>query len=68
MRLTAFSRRALAIRREARDLPKQGWERVAENGGRLWELTRGARWGKVITDVRIAADGKSLWIKVGDPT
>lgn len=67
MMLTAFSRRALAIRREERDLPKQGWERVAENGGRLWELHRGARFGKVITDVRIAADGKTLWIKVGDP-
>lgn len=63
MKLTPFAKSALAVRRERRDMPKEGWEPVGEGGSALWELYRGGRTDHIITDVRIAADGKSLWIK-----
>lgn len=40
----------------------QGYEKIGENGGNLWELTRGRRFNHVIKDVKISIDGKSLWI------
>lgn len=63
MKVTSLTTAALECRREDRDLPKDGWERVSEGGGLLWELHRGRRWNHRITDVRVAVDGKSLWIK-----
>lgn len=63
MLATASQKEAIAIRRELRDLPKEGWEQVGEGGGKLWELYRGGRWRHRITDVRISVDGRSLWIK-----
>jgi len=63
MKVSDITRSALAHRREQRDLSKNGWERVGEEGGRLWELHRGWRWNHHITDVRVSVDGKSLWIK-----
>lgn len=63
MKVTAATKRALADRRDDRDKLASGWERVGERGGKLWELYRGYRIGYKITDVRIAADGRSLWIK-----
>ena len=63
MKVTEFTRAALACRREARDMVKQGWERIDENGGKLWQLHRGYRVTHRIADVRIAADGKTLWVK-----
>ena len=66
MKVTDWTRRALAYRRERRDLPKQGWEYVGERGGSLWEIHRGVRYRERITDVRIACDGKALWVKIGE--
>lgn len=73
MKVTTWTRKALAVRRreraltaEKRDLPKEGWERVDDRGGQLWSLNRGARIGMAIREVRIAADGQSLWVKVGE--
>lgn len=63
-----FAKSARRIRTENRDMPEQGWEKVGENGGKLWELTRGGRWRQRIVDVRIAADGKSLWVRCAEPT
>lgn len=67
---SAFSKHARLVRTEHRDLPKQGWEHVGERGGKLWEFYRGCRIGHHVTDVRIAADGISFWIKSApkDPT
>lgn len=62
--VTTATRRILALRREQRDMPRQGWELVGEGGGRLWELVRGGRWNCRIVDVRVAACGKALWIRV----
>lgn len=67
MKVTKLTRSALTVRREARDMKTNGWESVGEGGGKLWELHRGGRWREVITDVKIAADGKSLWIKTAEP-
>jgi hypothetical protein len=58
-----FSKRAIRVRRDRRDMLRTGWEYVGEGGGMLWELYRGSRMGQVITDVRIAADGLGVWIK-----
>jgi hypothetical protein len=49
---------------EERFLLSNGWERVGETGGRLWELYRGGRSDCIITDVKIAYDGLSLIVKV----
>lgn len=64
MRVTDTTRRRLAYRREERAMIRAGWERVGEGGGKLWELHRGCRWRERITDVRIAIDGKSLWVRI----
>lgn len=61
---TAWMKAARRIRTENRDMPRQGWERVGEGGGKLWEIERGPRIGQTIRDVKIAADGRSLWVKV----
>lgn len=66
MKVTRFTRNALAFRRQKRDLLAKGFEFVPE-GGALWELHRGCRIGHRITDAVIAADGKSLYVKVEPP-
>jgi hypothetical protein len=60
------AKRIRRVRTDNRNMAKQGWEKVGEDGGNLWELNRGSRIGHRITDVRIAADGVSLWIKTED--
>lgn len=60
MRVTAFTRSALKVRRDLRDRPKEGWLRAGEP---RWQLNRGSEWRDVIVDVRISACGKGLWIK-----
>ena len=67
MKVTDITRTALKVRREAKRMQADGWERVGEGGGKLWELHRGGRWREIITEVKIAADGKSLWIRTGEP-
>lgn len=61
MKVTSFTRRALAYRREARDYRKAGWERcMPTKSMREGRQYAGAR----IVDVKIAADGMSVWVKV----
>lgn len=67
MKVSRFTRGALAIRREHRDLTKGGWEHVDERGGRLWELHRGGRLGWRIVECKISADGRTLWVKTEKP-
>lgn len=63
MLVTERAARLSWIRRDDRAHKRDGFERVDEDGGKLWELHRGRRLDHVITHVVIAADGKSLWIK-----
>lgn len=64
MRVTTFTRRALAFRKQRRDLERQGYEELSENGAPLWELHRGGRFAHRITDVIIGVDGKTLYLKI----
>lgn len=63
MIVTEFTRKALRVRREDRDLVPKGWEFVGERGGNLWELYRGGRTDHRIVDARVSACGKGVWVK-----
>ena len=63
MKVTDFTRKALAVRRDKRDRLRNGWEFVGEGGGKLWELNRGYRLRHSIVEVAISACGKGVWIK-----
>lgn len=67
MKVTELTKLTLRTRRENRAMKTAGYERVDDRGGKLWELHRGGRWREVIKDVVIAVDGKSLWVRVGEP-
>jgi hypothetical protein len=66
MKVTDLTRSRLLERRTRRTLLAHGFEEVGEGGGRLWELYRGARIGFKITDVRIAPEGRSVFVKITD--
>lgn len=68
MKMNQFTKEVLASRREERDFPKEGWEKVDDHGGNLWELNRGWRWNHIITDVKISASGKEIWVKTSAKT
>ena len=63
MKVTNLTRTRLACRRQARNLMALGYEEVGERGGRLWELYRGGRTDHIITDVKVAVGGKSLFVR-----
>jgi hypothetical protein len=69
MQITEFTRNALAIRRQMRDLHDKGYERIscAHGIGNLWELDRGYRYQCKIVDAVIGFDGKSVFVKVEAP-
>ena len=67
MRVTNFTRRALAVRRDDRDMTAKGYAKVGPWVGILWDLSCGVRSNHRITDVRIHADGKQLWV-LTEPT
>ena len=60
MKVTGFTRRALAYRREAREYRKAGWERCMPPKS----MREGQYLGARITDAEIADDGMSVWVKV----
>jgi hypothetical protein len=61
MKVTDFTRRALAYRREDRRMTKLGYRRCETD----WEIHRGGREHEVIVDARISCDGKYVWTKLG---
>jgi hypothetical protein len=63
---TQWQKDARRIRTDRRDMERAGWEYVGEGGGKLWELERGYRIGYQIVDVRIAATGRGLWVRIED--
>lgn len=64
MKFNDWTKRVMAYRKMRRDLLAKGWEEVGECGGALWELYRGSRTHARIVDVRIAPDGKSLFVNI----
>lgn len=74
MKLTKGSKEILSYRRIKRDSDRQtakwaleGFEEIGEGGGQLWEIYRGFREGQIILAARIAPDGMSVWVKIGNP-
>lgn len=61
MKITAFTKRALAFRREARRLEALGYRRHETD----WEIHRGGRQGEVIVDAKVSVCGKYVYTKLG---
>ena len=61
MIVTELTRRALKIRREARELEAQGYRRHETD----WEIHRGVRIGERIVDARVSCCGLYVWTRLG---
>ena len=61
MKVTELTRRALAVRREEKQMTALGYRKHETD----WEIHRGARFGNVIVDAKVSADGKHVWTKLG---
>lgn len=64
MKVTQWTRDALAMRRFKRRFEAMGYEEVDDGRGPLWELYRGYRTGHRIVAVVISPSGKSLFVKI----
>jgi hypothetical protein len=64
MKVTDFTRKALAVRRDIRDMEAAGYHRTEVD----YRLHRGSfeDQRRRLEDVRIAADGKHVWYKISD--
>jgi hypothetical protein len=60
VKITQRTRDVLAYRKQQRELLALGWDHVPDP---VWEIDRGGRWDEIIVDVKIATDGKSLYVK-----
>lgn len=63
MKMTDFARRALAFRKQRRDLERKGY-RMHETDP---EIVRGGRHNDVILDAIISVDGKHVYTLLGTP-
>ena len=63
MKVTRFTRRVLAIRKEHRHLTTLGYRQHETD----WEIHRGARMGDVILDAKISTDGLYVYTLIGSP-
>lgn len=61
MIVTARTRYILAIRRERRDLERQGYRQHETD----WEIHRGGRYNEVIVDAKVSICGKYVYTKIG---
>jgi len=61
MIVTEFTKLSLKCRRERKEMERLGY-RLHETD---WEIIRGGEWDKKIIDVKISADGKHVWTKIG---
>lgn len=64
MKVTAFTKRALAFRKEEKKLLREGYRRHETD----WEIHRGGRYREVIIDCKISVCGKYVYTKLGMPT
>jgi hypothetical protein len=62
MKVTKFTREALALRKETREMQANGYEQIEVD----WKLHRGAKYDHKITffDAKVSCDGQHVWIKV----
>lgn len=61
MQVTEYTKGALKVRREAKKLSADGYQKAEV----CWKILRGSDHDKVITDVKISACGKYVWYKIG---
>lgn len=61
MIVTENTRRALASRRENREMDRKGYRRHETN----WEIHRGPRVGEIIIDAQISVDGMYVYTLIG---
>lgn len=61
MKVTDSTRKALKLRREARQLEKLGYRRHETD----WEIHRGYRYRERIIDAKVSSDGKYVWTLLG---
>lgn len=61
MKVTDFTKRCLAFRREKRELTRQGYRQHETD----WEIVRGFRIGDVILDAKVSVCGKYVYTKIG---
>lgn len=66
MKMTDWASEAVRCRRIRRKLKVDGYWEVDERGGFLWKLHRGGWFWHRITDVVIAPEGKTLFVKTAD--
>lgn len=59
MRVTPFTKRALATRRFARQAKADGFESIPGP----WDMDRGWRWREGIAEVRFLPGSNLVWIK-----
>lgn len=65
MKVTDFVRQALPIRRDNKKMIRDGYFKIEAH----WKFNRGAYTGTQyrVTDVKISADGKNIWVKTNVP-
>lgn len=66
LKVTDFTRRALAYRKQHRDLTRKGYEEISCKWGigDLWQLDRGSRLNWRLVDAVLGVDSKSVFVKV----
>lgn len=62
MIFTGFTKRALAFRRESREMKRRGYRRHETD----WEIHRGGKIGQKIIDAVISVDGKYVYTKISE--
>jgi hypothetical protein len=62
--ITYAQKRAIVRARQEREAMREAGYRRHETD---WEIHRGGAFGQVILDVKISADRKEVWTKVGYP-
>jgi len=67
MLVTSITKHRLNRLREARDMRKAGWEFVDEQGGSLWEIHRGCRFGQRIVEAKPSWNGMGIWVRIEKP-
>lgn len=61
MKVTEFTKRALAYRRESKRMTLLGFRRHETD----WEIHRGARQNERIVEAVISGDGMYVWTRLG---
>lgn len=69
MKVNELTKRALAVRRQRREMIDRGYEEITMTFGigNLWELDRGGRTSWTLVDAVLGVGGKSVYVKAAPP-